>query len=409
MKKKILIIGAVILAIILGIVGFVYFNKEDDAKTNEIADDGTKVVTAKELLSVYDFDIDDYVKLCDYDNITVESSRDYTVTEEQIQSYIESMLSYGGSYEKTDKQNVEMGDVVNVDYTGYMDGSPLEGASDSGTHLEIGSNSMIAGFEDGLVGHKVGETVELNLTFPDDYWSEAQQGKDITFQVKINYIEKSTTPTYEELTDEYVQDNYEYASVQEWHDSIQASLESSAEQQKYSELQLLLVNEIIEKSEITIPDTLLESELEETIRQIEIYAKDNMNGMSLEDYLSEYEECSSVDEYKTKITPEITTMLESQLVIDAIIKDTNQSITEGGYINFLTYYLESYGMEEEAFYERYGSKENIQLIYAENLVTSSLVDKIVGATNNTDEQDPTEMEDSTESSKSTKKKITITN
>lgn len=85
---------------------------------------------------------------------------------------------------------VENGDVVNIDYTGYIDGETFSGGSTNGmgTDLEIGSGSYIEGFEEGVIGHTIGETFDLNLSFPDDYWSEDYAGKDVVFTTTINGI-----------------------------------------------------------------------------------------------------------------------------------------------------------------------------------------------------------------------------
>ena len=102
--------------------------------------------------------------------------------------------------EITDRDTVESGDVANIDYVGKKDGVAFDGGTAEGYDLTIGSGSFIAGFEDGLIGKKVGETVTLNLTFPEDYGNEELAGQDVTFDVTINRISENVTP---ELTDEY--------------------------------------------------------------------------------------------------------------------------------------------------------------------------------------------------------------
>jgi len=88
------------------------------------------------------------------------------------------------------KEPVKEGDIVNIDFVGYIDGEEFEGGSTNGagTNLEIGSNTYIDGFEEGIIGHKVGETFDLNLTFPENYGNEQLNGKDVVFKVTINKI-----------------------------------------------------------------------------------------------------------------------------------------------------------------------------------------------------------------------------
>lgn len=350
----------------------------ENGETEPVVDEKSlKAVTAQELLSVYDFDIDEYVTLGEYKNLDIQLEGDYKVEEEDVIAYLDSYLAYSASYNATDKQDVEEGDIVNIDYVGTIGGEAFEGGTDDGAHLEIGSNSFITGFEAGLVGHKVGEEVILDLKFPDDYWNEEYAGKDVTFTVKINSIDEAVNATYNTVDDTYVHDTYGYDSKQAWYDATLSSLKNSQAQQKESDAQAALIEKIMENSTVQVPGDLVEKEIDETVRQATLYAKQNLDGMSFEDYLKEYEACDSVDTYRDKIRGEVEETLKSQLVVDAIIKKENTSITEGGYNDFLKYYLDMYGLEEKDFYERYGSKESIQLIYAENLVIGQLVDDVV--------------------------------
>lgn len=100
-------------------------------------------IPAKELLKATDYKVEKYVKLNDYMNMTVELSKDYTVSDADIQSYIEYLMSMYPSYEVSDKKTVESGDVVNIDYVGKIDGEEFSGGSATGQHLKIGSGSFI--------------------------------------------------------------------------------------------------------------------------------------------------------------------------------------------------------------------------------------------------------------------------
>lgn len=99
-------------------------------------------------------------------------------------------ISDSGNLNTTEGVVVQDGDTVNIDFTGYIDGETFEGGSTNGagTDLVIGSGGYIAGFEDGIIGHSVGETFDLNLTFPEDYWNEDYAGKDVVFTTTVNGI-----------------------------------------------------------------------------------------------------------------------------------------------------------------------------------------------------------------------------
>ncbi|MCM1156224.1 MAG: trigger factor [Roseburia sp.] len=145
----------------------------------------------------------DYVTLGEYKGVEVVASEE-SISDEDVDSYVEYIRSMSASkVEVTDRDTVENGDIVNIDYIGYRDGEAFEGGTDTGYDLTIGSGSFIPGFEDGLIGGKVGETVSIDLAFPDDYTPNPDlAGVEVTFEVTINSISIAQLP---ELTDEYVQ------------------------------------------------------------------------------------------------------------------------------------------------------------------------------------------------------------
>ncbi len=139
--------------------------------------------------------------LGDYHNLNLEVEPCEAVTDEQIQEYIDYIMSSHVTYEPSDKKEVEPGDRVNIDYVGTKDGVAFDGGTAEGYDLLISSGTFIPGFEDGLIGHNVGEEVSLNLTFPEEYGNQDLAGQDVVFDVKINYISDQVIP---EFNDEFV-------------------------------------------------------------------------------------------------------------------------------------------------------------------------------------------------------------
>lgn len=133
----------------------------------------------------YTLDIDKFVELGQYKNLTY-TPVDTTVTDDEVEEQINTNLQANATYDQITDRAVQDGDTVNIDYTGKIDGEEFAGGSGSDYNLQIGSDTFIDGFEDGLIGKNPGETVTLNLTFPDDYSSEDLAGKDATFDVTIN-------------------------------------------------------------------------------------------------------------------------------------------------------------------------------------------------------------------------------
>ena len=193
---------------------------------------------------------DDYSKcitLGEYKGIEV-TAIDTSVSDEELQEELDFMFHV----------DVRDGDYINLDFTGYVDGETFEGGSTDGKgyDLSIGSGAFIEGFEDGLIGTKVGETVSLDLKFPDNY-DEALAGKAVTFECKINEIYYTTGAA--ELTQEFVTENTDYKTVEEYKESVRAELvaykEEEAKSAQYSELyQAILKNSEVKK----YPKDLLE-------------------------------------------------------------------------------------------------------------------------------------------------------
>lgn len=189
----------------------------------------------------------DYVELCDYSSIPVEEAQP-SVSDDYVNMYIQYTLSSSATTQEiTDRDDVESGDIVNIDYTGKIDGKEFDGGSATGYDLTIGSGSFIDGFEDGLIGKKVGETVDLNLKFPDDYGNTDVAGKDVVFTVKINKISQKVTP---ELTDDWVaqQNITGVSTVDEYKDYVKKQLMTQAQQTYDSDVQQKIVQYLVDNS-----------------------------------------------------------------------------------------------------------------------------------------------------------------
>ena len=145
----------------------------------------------------------DYVELpADYSALTVEVEPAAEVTDEEVENWIDSQReSRKELQEITNRSVVQEGDVVNIDYVGRIDGEEFDGGSAEGYNLEIGSGSFIEGFESGLIDQRVGDTVTLELTFPENYGDTTKAGVDAEFDVTINSIQQYVVP---DLTDDFV-------------------------------------------------------------------------------------------------------------------------------------------------------------------------------------------------------------
>ena len=166
---------------------------------------------------------DDYVasecvSIPEYKGIEV----DCTVSDDEVQSQLDSFVSQNSTEKKIKKGKCKKGDTVNIDYEGKTDGKAFEGGSASGSAITLGSSGFIDGFDDGVIGMKPGETKDLNLKFPDEYPNNKDlAGKAAVFTVTLNYISKTNTP---KLTDKLVSEKTEYKTIEEYKKSIMDDL-----------------------------------------------------------------------------------------------------------------------------------------------------------------------------------------
>lgn len=318
------------------------------------------------------YDVEKYVTLGDYDGMEVEVAGDFEVSDEDVVDYINGMLSYYPSYEDTDKQTVEDGDCVNIDYEGKKDGVAFDGGTAQGYVLEIGSNTFIDGFEEGLIGVNVGETVDLNLTFPEDYQSADLAGADVVFTVTVNKIVKKVETTYDQLTDEYVSDNLNYESVDALYNDTKSYMEDDCEQNRVVAERSAVLDKLIENSKVAIPDGLLEMKVDQYIQQ---FTKQNcQDGKTLSDYLSANYNMTEED-FNSTITSEMEENLDDEMVLEALVKAEGETLDEEGFASYVASAMKDGSYEtEEDLYAAYDSDYEDGRSYLEHryLLTNAL-------------------------------------
>lgn len=187
------------------------------------------------------------VTLGQYKGITYTPEAATEVQEADVESRIYSLLSeHQVEVPVTDRDIVEIGDFANIDYIGTLDGVAFEGGTAQGASLQIGSNQFIEGFEGGLIGHTVGETVELNLTFPDPYDNNPDlAGKDVVFMVKINSLSVKVNP---ELTDEFIAENTDYDTIEQYKSYIRSELQADIDEDADAYKRYQVTKKIIENT-----------------------------------------------------------------------------------------------------------------------------------------------------------------
>lgn len=322
--------------------------------------------------SIHSYEVEKYVTLGDYDGMEVEVAGNFDVNDEDVVDYINNMLSNYPSYEDTDKEIVEDGDFADIDYVGKKDGVAFDGGTAQGYVLGIGSHSFIEGFEEGLVGVKVGDTVDLNLTFPENYQSAELAGADVVFTVTVNKIVKKVDISYDELTDEYVVNNMGSDSVEALYNDTKSYLETNNEQKRTVAEREAVLNKLIENSKVAIPDGLLDMKVDQYTQQ---FIRQNCtDDTTLSDYLSANYNMSE-DDFKSTITAELENNLDDELVLEALVKAEGEALDEEGFQEYVSDMMNNGGYKtEDELYTAYDSDYEEGKAYLQNryLLTNAL-------------------------------------
>lgn len=318
--------------------------------------------------STTEYDASDYVTLGDYKGMEVKLDSNYEVTDEDVKNYIETtVFNRYPAYEDLDKSTVENGDFVNIDYEGLKDGVAFDGGTAQGTVLEIGSNSFIDGFESGLIGANVGDTVALNLTFPENYQSTDLAGQAVVFNVTVNKIVNKVDMTYETITDQYVIDNFSswgYETVQDLKDGIKEQLTQSNESGKEQDTQTAVIEKLQEICTVnSLPDGVLDERVKEYKEEMEKSLKEDYN-MGIEEYLTMINQTQ--EEFDTEITDYMKQNLEMELILTAIADKEKIEVDEEGYKEYINSIISSGNYEsEDALMEEYG-EDYVKSVYRNN-------------------------------------------
>ena len=201
------------------------------------------------------------VTLGQYKGLEAEKSA-VEVSDADVEAELNATRKRNARMLDIDDREAQMGDTANIDFDGYLNGERFEGGKAEGHALELGSNSFVPGFEDQVVGMKIGEEKEIPITFPEDYTPELA-GKDVVFKVKLNSL---TTPELPELDDEFAKDVSEFDTLEEYKNSIRENLRKTRQERADAAFKNEIMRQAAENITADIPDVMIEEKLEDILR-----------------------------------------------------------------------------------------------------------------------------------------------
>ena len=218
-------------------------------------------------------------ELGDYNNLVIEEVSG-EVTEEDVNHELSHQQEENARLISVEDRGAKEGDKVNIDFDGYLDDEQFEGGKAEDYDLVIGSNTFIEGFEDQIIGHKVGDKFEINVTFPEDYQAKEFQGKDAKFVVEINSITEKQLP---ELDDEFAKDISEFDTLEELKNNLKEKLADDKKSFAESQMQNQAVAALVEASEVSAPKSMVDREIDFDLQNLD--QRLQQMGLTLSQYI----------------------------------------------------------------------------------------------------------------------------
>ena len=291
---------------------------------------------------------------------------EYKVTDEDVNHELEHMQEHNARIITVEDRPVKEKDIAVIDFEGFVDGKAFEGGKAENHELEIGSNTFIPGFEDQIIGMKAGEEKDINVTFPEDYFSKDLAGKEATFKVKLHEIKEKKLPT---LDDEFAKDVSEFDTLNDLKTSIKEKKQAQNDDRAKHETESLAIEAVSNNTPIDIPSGMIETEIDAMIRDLEQQL--SYQGINLDQYLHMINKTRKEieDNYKEQAEKNV----KSRLVLEAIIKEEKLEASDDEVSAKIKEMATNYGRKEEELNKNEALKEYL----ANNIKTEKAIDLIV--------------------------------
>lgn len=262
------------------------------------------------------------------------------VTEDDVDEDIRKTAERNSRMVEVTDRPAQMGDTVTIDYEGFVDGVAFEGGKGTDHALELGSHSFIDTFEDQLVGKNVGDHVEVNVTFPEQYHAADLAGKPALFQVDVKEIKVKEIPA---IDDELAKDVSEFDTLEEYKASVRTRLTESKQRQADSKYRQDVLAKAVENAEMDIPDAMIESQCEQMVQN---FAQSlTQQGMSMDQYMKMTG--GNMQNLYNMVRPDAEKQIKESLVLEAIAKAEGIEVTDEDIDKEVADMAQMYGMEVE--------------------------------------------------------------
>ena len=293
------------------------------------------------------------VTLGEYKGIEVAKT-EVEVTEEEVAAELEKEREKNARTISVEDRAVENGDMIMLDFEGFVNGVAFDGGKGENYPLTIGSNAFIPGFEDQLVGAKIGEEVEVNVTFPEEYQAKELAGCPAVFKCKVNEIKVKELP---ELDDDFAQDVSKFDTLAEYKEDVKARLAANKADAAKRAKEDAVIEKIIENATMEIPEAMIETQAQQLVN--EFAQRVQSQGLSFEQYLQFTG--MDLDAATEQMKPNAVKRIQSRLVLEAVVKAENIEVSDEDIKAEIAKMAEAYKMDVEKLTELMSDAEKDQM------------------------------------------------
>ncbi len=307
------------------------------------------------------------VKISDYKGLVCEKPSS-TVNKDDVEEYLNREREKHSRINPVTDRAVKDGDLVNINFEGFIDGVAFEGGKGENYDLEIGSKTFIDTFEEQIIGKNIGDEFDVNVTFPENYGKEDLASKPAVFKVKINEINEKILP---ELNDEFVQDTTEFESLKDYKKEIKSKLTTMKKDEADKKMKETILEALIEKVEVTIPSAMIELEIDQKINEFRNGI--GAQGLTLESYLNYMGQ--SLENMREAYRIICEKQVKGRLALEAVAEEEKIKVSEKDIDAELTRIAEAYHIDREKIESIFGEKEKENII--KDLKTQKALDFLV--------------------------------
>ena len=314
--------------------------------------DVTQIEKGKDVIFTAVIQTKPEVELGKYKGIEIKKI-EYNVTDKDIEDELKHMQEHNSRLISVEDRPVKKGDTAVIDFEGFVDGKAFDGGKGENYDLEIGSNTFIPGFEDQVIGMKKDEVKDVNVKFPEEYFSKDLAGKDATFKVTLHEIKKKELP---KLDDEFAKDVSEFDTLADLKKDIKEKQEkANADKQKY-ETEEAVIKAVCEDMKVEIPSGMIETETENMLKDIE--NRLSYQGLKLEQYFKMMNKTE--EEVKKEYEPQAIDAIKSRLALEAVVKAEKITVEDKEIEEKLEEMAKNYGKTAEELKQNENGKNYIK-------------------------------------------------